>query len=73
MDKCDKFDFNNPSITKFKFSIGTTVNKRAGYLFPGIIVSAFKTLRGENRYVVEMKTYGLLHIFNEDQLMEVDI
>lgn len=60
-------------MTPYAFKIGDTVNKRSGYLFPGVIVAAFTTTAGKIRYVVEMKNFGLLHIFNEDQLMAVDI
>lgn len=51
------------------FHVGDTVDKRAGYRFPGTIVAAFETLAGMERYVVEMDVFGLLHIFNEDQLV----
>lgn len=51
-----------------KFKIGDSVIKPSGYKFPGTIVAAFTTLAGKERYVVEMTDYGLLHIFNEDQL-----
>lgn len=50
------------------FKIGDAVDKVSGYSFPGTIVAVFKTTKGETRYVVEMKAYGLLHIFNEAQL-----
>lgn len=51
-----------------KFKIGDKVIKVKGYKFPGTIVSVFKTTAGLTRVVVEMDEYGLLHIFNEDQL-----
>lgn len=51
------------------FEVGDKVNKSKGYKFPGTVVSKYKTLKGEIRYVVEMDEYGLQHIFNEDQLM----
>lgn len=60
-------------MTDAKFKLGDTVNKRRGYLFPGVVVAVFRTTAGQIRYVVEMKHYGLLHIFNEEQLMLVDI
>lgn len=54
------------------FPITTEVRKKIGYPFPGMVVSSFRTLKNEQRYVVEMilngETTGLLHIFNEDQL-----
>jgi hypothetical protein len=31
-------------------------------------VSVFKTVGGDTRVVAEMTGYGLLHIFNEEQL-----
>jgi hypothetical protein len=51
-----------------KFIIGDRVFKPKGYEFPGTVVSVFETLKGNIRLVVEMDGYGLLHIFNEDQL-----
>lgn len=54
------------------FSVGTSVNKRKGYKFPGEVRAVFTNSNGEIRYVVELRNFGLLHIFNEDQLMEQD-
>jgi hypothetical protein len=51
-----------------KFNIGDKAFKPNGYEFPCTIVSVFKTLAGETRVVAEMDKYGLLHIFNENQL-----
>ena len=51
-----------------KFKIGDKAYKPKGYNFPCTIVSVFKTVGGENRVVAEMNGYGLLHIFNEQQL-----
>lgn len=48
--------------------VGTKVNKVKGYQFPGTIVAKFNTTKGDVRYVVEMENYGLLHIFNGEQL-----
>ena len=51
--------------------VGDLVRKRAGYEYPGIIVSVFTTRAGAVRYVVEadhLGFAGLLHIFNRDQL-----
>ena len=42
--------------------------KPKGYQFPCTIVSVFTTKKGNIRVVGEMDDYGLLHIFNEDQL-----
>ncbi len=52
-----------------KFNIGDKVNKKEGYRFPGTVVSMFQTTSGKERLVVEMEEYGLLHIFNPDQLI----
>ena len=52
----------------FKFKIGDKVKKVKGYEFPGTIVSCFLTKEGNKRVVVEMTKFGLLHIFNEEQL-----
>ena len=51
-----------------KFKIGDKAYKPKGYKFPCTIVSVFKTVGGDNRVVAEMSGYGLLHIFNEEQL-----
>lgn len=51
-----------------KFKIGDKAFKPKGYSFPCTIVSVFKTQKDEVRVVAEMDGYGLLHIFNEDQL-----
>lgn len=50
------------------FCKGDKVNKVSGYKFPGTVVAVFKKLNGEERYVVEMDGYGLLHIFNANNL-----
>jgi hypothetical protein len=51
-----------------KFKIGDKAYKVKGYRFPCTIVSVFETTAGNIRVVAEMEEYGLLHIFNEDQL-----
>jgi hypothetical protein len=51
-----------------KFKIGDKAYKPKGYNFPCTIVSVFKTVGGSARLVAEMDDYGLLHIFNEEQL-----
>ncbi len=51
-----------------KFKIGDNAYKPKGYKFPCTIVSVFKTVSGDIRIVAEMDEYGLLHIFNEEQL-----
>ena len=54
-----------------KFKIGDKAYKTKGYKFPCTIVSVFKTKEGNVRVVGEMDEYGLLHIFNEEQLDKV--
>ncbi len=51
-----------------KFKIGDKAYKPKGYRFPCTIVSVFKTTNDETRIVAEMDDFGLLHIFNENQL-----
>lgn len=51
-----------------KFKVGDKAYKPKGYKFPCTIVSVFETVAGNIRVVAEMDEYGLLHIFNEDQL-----
>jgi len=53
---------------KTKFQIGDKAVKLKGYKFPCTIVSVFKTVDGNVRVVGELDDYGLLHIFNEEQL-----
>lgn len=48
--------------------VGDKVDKIAGYRFPGTVVAVFLTTKGEQRLVVEMEGYGLLHIFSEQNL-----
>lgn len=55
-----------------KFKIGDKAYKPKGYKFPCTIVSVFLTTKGEIRVVAEMDEYGLLHIFNEEQLQKRD-
>jgi hypothetical protein len=53
------------------FHIHQKVQKCNGYLFPGIVVSIFRTLDGQIRYVVEAddpQFRGMLHIFSDNQL-----
>ena len=50
------------------FKVGDKAVKTKGYKFPCIIVSVFETKEGNVRVVGEMDEFGLLHIFNEDQL-----
>jgi hypothetical protein len=55
-------------MTETKFKVGDKAFKPKGYQFPCTIVSVFQTVEGKVRVVAEMDDYGLLHIFNEDQL-----
>ena len=53
------------------FAVGDRVEKADGYLFPGVVVAAFKNTSGQWRYVVECtvpETKGMLHIYNAKQL-----
>lgn len=53
---------------------GHKVRKVKGYKFPGVVVSAFTTLAGEWRYVVECtapEVSGMLHIYNRDQIERI--
>jgi hypothetical protein len=51
-----------------KFKVGDKAHKPKGYKFPCTIVGVFETIGGETRVIGEMDEYGLLHIFNENQL-----
>lgn len=53
---------------KTKFKVGDKAVKVKGYKFPCTIVSVFETIEGNIRVVGEMDEFGLLHIFNEEQL-----
>ncbi|CAB4174422.1 hypothetical protein UFOVP972_42 [uncultured Caudovirales phage] len=55
-----------------KFKVGDKAHKTKGYKFPCTIVGVFETIKGDIRVVGEMDEYGLLHIFNEDQLDRVE-
>jgi len=52
----------------YKFKVGDKAYKPKGYKFPCTIVSVFETTSAQVRVVAEMDNYGLLHIFNEEQL-----
>lgn len=60
---------------RFKFKKDDPVKRaNSSYLFPGVVVSAYRTLAGEPRYVVECTAKaaaGLQHIFNGDQLEKI--
>jgi hypothetical protein len=64
-------DGDLPQTNKTKFQVGDKAVKLKGYKFPCTIVSVFKTVDGNVRIVGEMDEYGLLHIFNEDQLEHI--
>jgi hypothetical protein len=73
-------DWNDPQLSdgdfpqenKTKFQVGDKAIKVKGYKFPCTIVSVFQTIEGNVRVVGEMDEYGLLHIFNEDQLEKIN-
>jgi len=52
-----------------KYKIGDWVKKYSGYDFIGEVRAAFTKTTGQTRYVVEEGKSGMLHIFNEDQLV----
>ena len=54
--------------TEPKFKVVDKAHKPKGYKFPCTIVGVFETIGGEIRVIGEMDEYGLLHIFNENQL-----
>lgn len=59
----------------FTFPPGTAVRKVKGYPWPGVVVAVFRTLAGQERYVVECTAEavaGALHIYNPDQLEVAD-
>jgi uncharacterized protein YjhX (UPF0386 family) len=61
--------FNYDDIIKFR--VGAKVQKVKGYKYPGVVVSVFRTLKRQVRYVVEADGdgyEGMLHIFNNEQL-----
>lgn len=56
------------------FIVGEKVKKTRGYEFDSTVVAVFQNLSGDTRIVCESSVIpGLLHIFNEDQLMSVDL
>ena len=58
-----------------KFSVNSYVHKKTGYKYPGQVMSVFRNRKGELRYVVEAihpDFEGMLHIFNEDQLVSTN-
>ena len=61
-------DGDFPQVNKTKFQVGDKAVKLKGYKFPCTIVGVFETIGGEIRVIGEMDEYGLLHIFNENQL-----
>ncbi len=58
-----------------QFQVGDKVQKLKGYKFPGVVVSAYHTLAGKDRYVVECTTpevTGCQHIYSAKDLVLVD-
>jgi hypothetical protein len=57
------------------FRIGDKVEKVVGYRFPGVILSGFRKLNGDQRYAVECTApdvEGVIHIFAEGDLKLTD-
>ena len=52
----------------FALDVGDLDEQVSGYSFPGTVVGRFYTLAGEARYVVEMDTHRVLHIFAPAQI-----
>ena len=52
-----------------KYKVGDWVKKYSGYEFIGEVRSVYTKTTGEIRYDVEEGKSGMLHIFNEDQLV----
>ena len=65
-------ELSEKKMEKTKFKVGDKAVKVKGYKFPCTIVSVFQTVEGNVRVVGEMDDYGLLHIFNEEQLEKVN-
>lgn len=60
-----------PGVDIPRLPVGTQVTKASGYPYPGEVRSAFTTIEGNERFVVEATGpdyRGMLHIFNGDQL-----
>lgn len=58
-----------------KFNHNDEVRKTNGYAYFGVVVAAFQTTAGADRYVVESTSegsLGVLFIFNDGQL-ELDV
>ncbi|WP_167561363.1 hypothetical protein [Bradyrhizobium sp. AS23.2] len=54
--------------------IGDRVEKIEGYRWPGVVVAAFRTTKGDDRVMVECEepaVAGALHIYAPDQLRVV--
>jgi hypothetical protein len=73
MTPSEKIAHHTLGQTVQSYDLGDTVNKRAGYKYPGKIVSVFTTLDGKVRYVVEADHpdfRGMLHIFGDNDIEE---
>jgi hypothetical protein len=70
--KINEFLNKSSNMKETKFKVGDKAHKPKGYKFPCTIVSVFETVAGNVRVVAEMDDYGLLHIFNEDQLEKIE-
>lgn len=59
------------ALKTMNYQPGDHVEKKKGYRWPGVVVAAFLTTRGEPRVVVECtvpEVEGALHIYHPDQL-----
>lgn len=57
------------------FEVGDKVQKKAGYKWPGVVISKFWTLDDKLRYVVECtvpEVQGALHIYSPEQLRKIN-
>ena len=64
--------FGFESLGFSKYNVGDWVRKHKGYEFIGEVRSVYTKTTGEIRYDVEEAKSGMLHIFNEDQLVPFD-
>lgn len=56
------------------FRVGDKVEKSSGYKWPGEVVAVFRTIKGEERIVVECtvpEVAGALHIYSPSQIAKI--
>jgi hypothetical protein len=59
------------ALDKFDFVVGDKVHTTDGYKWPGVVIAAFRTLKGKAHYVVECTAEpveGFLWVFDGSQL-----